>query len=29
VRTPFPNSVPEGGLNLAQDASPGYKMQPD
>jgi hypothetical protein len=26
VRIPFPNSVPEGRLNLAQDASPGLDL---
>ena len=26
-RTPFPNSVPEGRLNLAQDASPGLDLK--
>jgi hypothetical protein len=29
VRTRFPNSVPQGRLSLAQDASPGYIMQHD
>jgi hypothetical protein len=27
VRTPFPNSVPQGRLNLAQDASPGLDLK--
>jgi hypothetical protein len=27
VRTPFPNSVPQGRLNLAQDASPGLNLK--
>ena len=27
VRTPFPNSVPQGRLNLAQDASPGLDFE--
>ena len=27
MRTPFPNSVPQGRLNLAQDASPGLDLQ--
>ena len=27
VRTPFPNSVPKGRLNLAQDASPGLDLK--
>ena len=27
MRTPFPNSVPEGRLNLAQDASPGLDLK--
>jgi len=26
VRTRFPNSVPQGRLNLAQDASPGLDL---
>jgi hypothetical protein len=29
VRTPFPNSVPKGRLNLAQDISPGYIVKHD
>ena len=27
VRTRFPNSVPQGRLNLAQDASPGLDLK--
>jgi hypothetical protein len=27
VRTPFSNSVPQGRLNLAQDASPGLDLR--
>ena len=27
MRTPFPNSVPEGRQNLAQDASPGLVLK--